>query len=139
MSTPTPTPPHLPKIPEDVSPDLPITLTASVVLTALPRDGKLALDAASHPKPTKVTLKFKAMGNAPVLNKDTYKIKTTQRFENVVVFLRQQLELGAEQSLLLYVNWSFMPALDENVGNLWSSFKTADELIINYSLQSAFG
>jgi len=60
------------------------------------------------------------MGNAPVLNKDTYKIKTTQRFENVVVFLRQQLDLGAEQSLLLYVNWSFMPALDENVGNLWS-------------------
>jgi len=52
MSSPTPSP-HLPKIPEDVSPDLPITLTASVVLTALPRDGKLALDAASHPKPAK--------------------------------------------------------------------------------------
>jgi len=67
-----------------------------------------------------VTLKFKAMGNAPVLNKDSYKIKTTQRFENVVVFLRQQLDLAADQSLLLYVNWSFMPALDENVGNLWS-------------------
>jgi len=47
------TAPQLPKIPEDASPDMPITLTASVVLTALPRDGKLALDAASHPKPAK--------------------------------------------------------------------------------------
>jgi hypothetical protein len=126
-----------------------------------------------------VTLKFKAMGSAPMLNKDSYKIKTSQRFENVVVFLRNQLGLGPEIGLYLYVNFAFMPALDENVGNLWAvskksvvgssldpetpsglqlaerqerqlpyfrrlliglqSFKTGEELIINYSLQSAFG
>jgi ubiquitin-like protein ATG12 len=67
-----------------------------------------------------VTLKFKAMGSAPMLNKDSYKIKTSQRFENVVVFLRNQLGLGPEISLYLYVNFAFMPALDENVGNLWA-------------------
>ncbi|KAA8913315.1 ubiquitin-like autophagy protein Apg12-domain-containing protein [Sphaerosporella brunnea] len=134
------TPPQPPAIPEDAeSTDLPITLAASVVLTSLPRDGRAALDAALHPQPTKVTLKFKAMGSAPVLNKDSYKIKTSQRFENVVVFLRNQLDLGPDVSLYLYVNFSFMPALDENVGNLWASFKTGEELIINYSLQSAFG
>jgi ubiquitin-like protein ATG12 len=65
-------------------------------------------------------LKFKAMGSAPVLNKDSYKIKTSQRFENVVVFLRNQLDIGPEVSLYLYINFSFMPALDENVGNLWA-------------------
>jgi hypothetical protein len=70
-----------------------------------------------------VTLKFKAMGSAPMLNKDSYKIKTSQRFENVVVFLRNQLGLGPEIGLYLYVNFAFMPALDENVGNLWAVSK----------------
>jgi hypothetical protein len=50
----SPTPPQPPAIPEDAeSTDLPITLAASVVLTSLPRDGRAALDAALHPKPTK--------------------------------------------------------------------------------------
>jgi ubiquitin-like protein ATG12 len=60
------------------------------------------------------------MGSAPVLNKDAYKIKTTQRFENVAVFLRGQLGVGAGEGLYLYVNFTFAPALDENVGNLWN-------------------
>ena len=42
-----------------------------------------------------VTIKFKAMGSAPILNKDTYKIKMSQRFENVAVFLRAQLGLSS--------------------------------------------
>ena len=84
-----------------------------------------------------VTIKFKAMGSAPVLNKDTYKIKTSQRFENVAVFLRAQLGLSssspsastspppaAQQSLYLYVNFTFAPALDENVGNLWRVWRS---------------
>lgn len=55
-----------------------------------------------------------------MLNKDTYKIKTSQRFENVAVFLRSQLGIGPADSLFLYINFTFAPALDENVGNLWN-------------------
>jgi len=86
-----------------------------------------------------VTLKFKALGSAPRLRKDTYKIKSTQRFENVVVFLRSQLEIPEGQGLWTYVNWAFMPALDESVGGLWASFKVGEELVVCYSAQSAFG
>lgn len=60
------------------------------------------------------------MGAAPALKRDTYKIEDSRRFENVAVFLRGKLELGPEVQLLLYVNLSFAPALDEVVGNLWS-------------------
>ncbi|KAI5813456.1 ubiquitin-like autophagy protein Apg12-domain-containing protein [Pyronema omphalodes] len=132
----------IPRIPEDIEGgnlELPVTLSASVLLTSLPRDGQRALQKAAHPTPTKVTIKFKAMGSAPMLNKDTYKIKTSQRFENVAVFLRSQLGIGPADSLFLYINFTFAPALDENVGNLWNCFKTGEELIINYSMQSAFG
>lgn len=129
--------PAPPKIPEEDARDLPVALSASVVLTALPRDGLLALDKASNPKPARgevpsisypqqranrraVSIRFKAIGSAPILNRDVYKIKTNQRFENVVKFLRDNLGIAASESIFTYVNSTFAPALDENVGNLYN-------------------
>ena len=84
-----------------------------------------------------VTIEFKVMGSAPVLNKDTYRIKAPQRFEDVAAFLRAQLGLSSfspsastlpppatQQSLYLYINFTFDPALDENVGNLWRVWRS---------------
>lgn len=58
MASPNPGLDDLPtplKIPEEDARDLPVALSASVVLTALPRDGLLALDKASNPKPARGT------------------------------------------------------------------------------------
>ena len=49
-----------------------------------------------------------------------YKIKTSQRFENVVKFLRDSLGLRSSEGIFLYVNSTFAPGGDENVGNLWN-------------------
>ena len=67
-----------------------------------------------------MAIKFRAMGAAPALKRETYKINDSQRVESVALFLRKQLELGPATQLFLYVGLSFAPALDENVGNLWS-------------------
>lgn len=56
MASPSPGPEDLsapPKIPEEDAGDLPVALSASLVLTSLPRDGRMALDKALSPKPTK--------------------------------------------------------------------------------------
>ncbi|KAH0614863.1 uncharacterized protein H6S33_000499 [Morchella sextelata] len=153
MASPSPGPEDLsapPKIPEEDAGDLPVALSASLVLTSLPRDGRMALDKALSPKPTKgvlpmshyqlplvgyiqnvsltlhlfiVSIRFKAIGSAPILNKDVYKIKTNQRFENVVKFLRDNLGIPASESIFTYINATFAPALDENVGNLYNVSK----------------
>lgn len=84
-------------------------------------------------------MKFKPLISAPPLPKETYKIKSTQRFENVHKFLRDQLGLGEGVGLYTYVGFSFAPALDEGVGGLWKSFQVGGVLVVGYALQSAFG
>ncbi|TGZ82208.1 ubiquitin-like protein [Ascodesmis nigricans] len=140
MSSSPPTDPSTPQIPSAPSPQLPIAMSTSALLTNLSSEATRALAAVANPTPQKVTVKFRALTSAPALAKDTYKIKTTQRFENVVKFLRDQLDLGDGQGLYTYIGWSFIPALDESVQGLWECFKDGNGiLVVCYSLQSAFG
>ena len=67
-----------------------------------------------------VNVRFKAVGSAPMLRTQLYKISATQRFETVVKFLRTRLRVQDTDSVFLYVNSVFAPSLDEIVGNLYS-------------------
>ena len=58
------------------------------------------------------------MGSAPTLRQQVCRISSGQRFEVVVSYLRRVLRVGERDSVFLYVNSSFAPALDEVVGNL---------------------
>jgi hypothetical protein len=53
-----------------------------------------------------------------MLKRHLCQISSTQRFEVVVSYLRRVLKVGEMDSVFLYVNSSFAPALDEIVGNL---------------------
>lgn len=121
---------------DDHEADLPLTMTASVVLTSLPRDATAALkDAGAFDKPKgmlallhlqifphsyspAVTVRFKAIGSAPILKQPVCRINATQRFEAVVAYLRRVVKCGPQDSVFLYVNNTFAPSLDEIVGNL---------------------
>jgi ubiquitin-like protein ATG12 len=98
--------------------DLPLTLASSMILTALPRDASTALASAGEFPAAKVTVRFVAIGSASTLRQKVCKISATQRFEQVVSYLRRMLRVGVTDSVFLYVNSSFAPALDEVVGNL---------------------
>ena len=65
-----------------------------------------------------VTVRFKPVGSAPSLRRSVFTITATQRFEAVVSFLRKQLKCKPTDSVFLYINLTFAPALDEIVGNL---------------------
>lgn len=118
--------PASPEIPDrgSESPELPLTMTASLVLTGLPRDAAAALagvGAALFPR-DKVVVRFKPVGgSAPPLpaRRERSTISAGARFEAVVAYLRRTLRVGETESLFLYVNSTFAPALDEVVGNLW--------------------
>lgn len=98
--------------------DLPLTLASSMILTSLPRDAASALSAAGNFPTAKIKVRFKAVGSAPVVERQVCQISSTQRFEQVVAYLRRTLKVGPMDSVFLYVNSSFAPALDEVVGNL---------------------
>ncbi|EKD15219.1 uncharacterized protein L3040_001589 [Drepanopeziza brunnea f. sp. 'multigermtubi'] len=146
MSSPSPTlsisgtPPEA--IPDSAQqePDIPLTLASSMILTALPRDAATALSSAGEfPKP-KIAVHFKPVGSAPSLRNQVCKISSAQRFEVVVTYLRRTLKVAEAESVFLYVNSSFAPALDEVVGNLHRCFKDSkDQLVVTYSMTPAFG
>ncbi|TVY84697.1 Ubiquitin-like protein ATG12 [Lachnellula suecica] len=111
-----------------------------MVLTSLPRDAASALSSAGDFPTPKVTVHFKAVGSAPSLQQSVCRISSAQRFETVVSYLRRKLRVGERESVFLYVNSSFAPALDEVVGNLHRCFRDSkDQLIVNYSMTPAFG
>jgi ubiquitin-like protein ATG12 len=141
------------------SPDLPLTMTASTVLMTLPRDATAALAAAGAFPQEKIVVRFKPVGSAPPIRRDLVKVASAHKFESVVAYLRKTLKVGETESVFLYVNSTFAPALDEVVGNLWrvgffcdlwasglpgadmaQCFKDShDHLNVSYSITPAFG
>lgn len=120
-----PATPDIPEPDRDASPepDLPLTMSASLVLTHLPRDAAAALAGVGTTfSQEKVIVRFKPVGgSAPPLpaRRERSTISATSRFEAVVAYLRRTLKVAESDSLFLYVNSTFAPALDEVVGNLW--------------------
>ena len=101
------------------SPELPLTMGASVLLAELPHDATAALaGAATFAPEAKVVVRFKPVGSAPALAYDVCKITAGRRFEEVVRYLRRKLRCKDTDSVFLYVNSAFAPSLDEVVGNL---------------------
>ncbi|KAJ9151033.1 hypothetical protein NKR19_g5049 [Coniochaeta hoffmannii] len=115
-------------------------MTASTVLMGLPRDATAALAAAGGFPVEKVVIRFRPVGAAPAIRQQRVKVSSTQKFENVVAHVRNRLKVADTESVFLYINNTFAPALDEVVGNLWRCFKDANnELNVSYSMTPAFG
>ncbi|KAI7854910.1 putative autophagy-related protein 12 [Circinella umbellata] len=88
---------------------------------------------------SKVVVRFRAIGNAPILKQNFYKITASNKFQTVIQFLRKELRYQGSDPLFLYINSAFAPAPDEIVGSLFKSFNTDGQLIINYSTMAAWG
>ncbi|BFZ59692.1 Ubiquitin-like protein [Saitoella coloradoensis] len=124
------------RIPDDLENP---NLTSSIIISNIPEDATAALSRYTQPDTGKVAIRFKAVGRAPILKQQVYKITAGQRFQTVTTFLRRQLKLRPSDSLFLYINSTFAPSLDEVIGNLYRSFKVNDELVVNYCTTQAFG
>lgn len=93
-------------------------MSASVILTAQPRDVTAALAEVGGFAQEKVVVNFKPIGNAPALPRATFKINATHKFDHLVSLLRKKLKVKPTDSVFLYINQSFAPSLEEVIGNL---------------------
>jgi len=110
-------------------------------MAALPQNNP-ALEALQTYKQrdlSKVVVRFKAVGNAPIMKQNFYKITASNRFQAVVQFLRKELNWKASDPLFTYINLAFAPSLDDTVANLYKCFATEGHLIVNYSSTAAWG
>ena len=85
-----------------------------------------------------VVVRFKAVGNAPIMKQNFYKITASNRFQTVIQFLRKELGWKSGEPLVCghadifltfqdsssfmfkftYINLAFSPAPDDTVANL---------------------
>ncbi|KAJ2742390.1 Ubiquitin-like protein [Coemansia sp. BCRC 34301] len=112
-------------------------VTASSAASVITADSVAAAAAITQPK--KIVVKFRSIGNAPILKKSVYKISSAQRFQALIVFLRKELGYKAIEPLFVYVNSAFSPAPDETVYNLVRCFGLDNQLTINYATTPAWG
>jgi hypothetical protein len=66
-----------------------------------------------------VSVRFHAIGSAPILKQRVFKISASSRFSVVLNFLRKKVGVREGDGLFCYVNSVFAPGLDEGVGNLY--------------------
>ncbi|PFH51574.1 hypothetical protein AMATHDRAFT_46930 [Amanita thiersii Skay4041] len=109
-----------------------IDATVSKPTSARTSDGLRALEQYKVKDSTKVVVRFKAVGNAPIMKQNFYKITSSNRFQAVIQFLRKELVWAANEPLHTYINLAFSPAPDDTVANLYKSFATDGHLIVNY-------
>ncbi|KAF9531353.1 ubiquitin-like autophagy protein Apg12-domain-containing protein [Crepidotus variabilis] len=113
---------------------------AEAIQPAIAEEVLNALDSYKQKDPTnKIIVRFKGVGNAPIMKQNMYKISAQNRFQAVIQFLRKELGWPAGDPLFLYINSTFSPAPDDTVLNLYKSFATESFLIVNYSTTPAWG
>jgi ubiquitin-like protein ATG12 len=78
-----------------------------------------------------VQVLFKAVGNAPIMKVNKYRLAASKDFQFVIQFLRKQLSYKESQSLFTYINLAFAPAPDDCVASL---FKVSDICMLGNTL-----
>lgn len=107
--------------------------------------------ASSQPSPSlqiqttttikKLTVQFKAVGNAPILKQKFFEVEATRSIASIQQFLRRILHIGAGDSLFVYVNSSFSPTPEHTLEQLHRCFGSAPDskLTLQYSTIQAWG
>ncbi|KAI8897296.1 ubiquitin-like protein Atg12 [Globomyces pollinis-pini] len=89
--------------------------------------------------PYKVVIRLKAIGNAPILKQQVFKLSSQNNFIKIINFIRKELNLPQNDSLFVYVNSAFCPNPDDFIGDLDACFGIDGSLIVNYSTTPAWG
>ncbi|XP_052230872.1 ubiquitin-like protein ATG12 [Dreissena polymorpha] len=88
---------------------------------------------------SKVNVLLKAAGDAPILKKKKYTLERNKRIAYISTFLSKLIKLESGESIFLYVNQSFAPALDSEVGSVFDCFGSDGKLVLHYCKSQAWG
>eukprot|EP00924_Labyrinthula_sp_SR-Ha-C_P003363 snap_masked-scaffold_15-processed-gene-7.11-mRNA-1 protein AED:0.05 eAED:0.05 QI:0/-1/0/1/-1/1/1/0/92 len=89
----------------------------------------------------KVKIRFKPVGNAPILRETRITVDGDKDVYSLTLFLKKRLSLKSTDPLYIYCCSAFSPDLEQKLGDLHTLFaeKQTKELIIDYSIINAYG
>ncbi|GFO02513.1 ubiquitin-like protein atg12 [Plakobranchus ocellatus] len=112
------------------------------------KDPKSANDSTSKPassssakqkNPMKVDILLKHAGDAPIMNKRKWTVDRTKKISWVADFIKKYIKSDSTESLFLYVNQSFAPAPDTDLGSIFDCFGSDGKLVLHYCRTQAWG
>lgn len=89
----------------------------------------------------KIEIFLKNTGNAPVIKdkKSKWLVKPSTKVSEIVKLVIKLIGSDASQSIFIYVNQSFAPALDQTVQNLFDCYECDKKLVLYYATTQAWG
>ncbi|GFS23249.1 ubiquitin-like protein ATG12 [Elysia marginata] len=89
--------------------------------------------------PSKVDILLKHAGDAPIMSKRKWTVDRTKKISWVADFIKKYIKSDPSESLFLYVNQSFAPAPDTDLGSIFDCFGSDGKLVLHYCRTQAWG
>ncbi|RUS79312.1 hypothetical protein EGW08_012930 [Elysia chlorotica] len=89
--------------------------------------------------PSKVDILLKHAGDAPIMSKRKWTVDRSKKISWVAEFIKKYIKSEPSESLFLYVNQSFAPAPDTDLGSIFDCFGSDGKLVLHYCRTQAWG
>ncbi|XP_026529222.1 ubiquitin-like protein ATG12 [Notechis scutatus] len=87
----------------------------------------------------KIDVLLKAVGDTPIMKTKKWTVERTRTIQSLIDFIKKFLKLLASEQLFIYVNQSFAPSPDQEVGTLYECFGSDGKLVLHYCKTQAWG
>lgn len=96
-------------------------------------------DATTNDDKKKIDVLLKAVGDAPIMKTRKWSVDRGRTIQSLAQFISRFLKFDANEQLLIYVNQSFAPSPDQEVGVLFDCFGSDGKLVLHYCKTQAWG
>lgn len=98
-----------------------------------------AEDSATSDEKKKIDILLKAVGDTPIMKTKKWSVERGRTVQSLSQFIARFLKMDASEQLFIYVNQSFSPSPDQEVGVLFECFGSDGKLILHYCKSQAWG
>ncbi|XP_003966293.1 ubiquitin-like protein ATG12 [Takifugu rubripes] len=96
-------------------------------------------DSTTNDQKKKIDLLLKAVGDTPIMKQKKWAVERGRTVQSLSQFISRFLKLDAGEQLFIYVNQSFAPSPDQDVGVLFDCFGSDGKLVLHYCKSQAWG
>ncbi|XP_023671211.1 ubiquitin-like protein ATG12 [Paramormyrops kingsleyae] len=96
-------------------------------------------DIGSNEEKKKIDVLLKAVGDTPIMKTKKWAVERGRTVQSLSLFISRFLKLEPSEQLFIYVNQSFAPSPDQEVGVLFECFGSDGKLVLHYCKSQAWG
>lgn len=96
-------------------------------------------DSTTSDDKKKIDVLLKAVGDTPIMKTKKWTVDRVRTIQSLSQFISRFLKLDGTEQLFIYVNQSFAPSPDQEVGMLFDCFGSDNKLVLHYCKSQAWG